>query len=173
MPEAKREFEDNRIRELEHRADMWRRQYHLLLEILPEAVYLQDESGNLVSTNSAGVRLTGFSSQELLCMKIGDVLTPDFSDQAMSGITQFSAAAELLTRDCTRRPVAVHVSILREPSGPMLVQYLVREDVAEKRAEDPGHAETRFRLMAKNLSEMFLAYDMNRRLTFANTAAET
>jgi PAS domain S-box-containing protein len=38
---------------------------------------------------------------------------------------------------------------------------------------EPGRYETQFRLMAKNLSEMVLAYDMDRRLTFANAAAET
>jgi len=38
---------------------------------------------------------------------------------------------------------------------------------------EPGRYETQFRLMAKNLTEMVLAFDMNRRLTFANAAAET
>ena len=38
---------------------------------------------------------------------------------------------------------------------------------------EPGRHETHFRLMAKNLTEMVLAYDMDRRLTFANAAAET
>ena len=38
---------------------------------------------------------------------------------------------------------------------------------------EAGRHETHFRLMAKNLTEMVLAYDMDRRLTFANAAAET
>jgi two-component system, cell cycle sensor histidine kinase and response regulator CckA len=35
------------------------------------------------------------------------------------------------------------------------------------------NSESRFRLMAKNLTEMVLTYDMDRRLTFANAAAQT
>src|SRR5215813_4882684 len=38
---------------------------------------------------------------------------------------------------------------------------------------EAGRHETHFRLMAKNLTEMVLAYDMDRHLTFANAAAET
>ncbi len=173
MSEAQRQFDAQRIHELERRAEMWQRQYRFLLESLPEAVYLQDEAGNLVSTNTAGERLSGFTRQELLRMNVRELLTPECQDQAKAGIPQFSAAAELLTRDGSRRPVALHASILRAPDGPMLVQYIVREAVPERRSEDPGHAETRFRLMAKNLTEMVLAYDMERRLTFANSAAET
>ena len=38
---------------------------------------------------------------------------------------------------------------------------------------EAGRHETHFRLMAKNLREMVLAYDMDRRLTFANAAVES
>jgi PAS domain S-box-containing protein len=38
---------------------------------------------------------------------------------------------------------------------------------------EAGRHETHFRLMAKNLAEMVLAYDMERRLTFANAAVES
>ena len=55
----------------------------------------------------------------------------------------------------------------------MLVQYIVRKAVPQTGILEARRNETRFRLMAKNLTEMVLAYDMDRRLTFANAAAET
>ena len=55
----------------------------------------------------------------------------------------------------------------------MLVQYLARKTIPSAGLPTTRHNETRFRLMAKNLTEMVLAYDMNRRLTFANAAAES
>ena len=178
MSQAQWQLDLQRTVELERRAGLWQRQYRLLLESLPEAVYTQDESGNLISTNSAGERLSGFTRQELLRMSVRQLL-PEFHqsstemlEQASAGDQQFSAAAELLARDGSRRPVTVHASILCDPGWPMLVQYVVREAPSEKR-EEAGHAETRFRLMAKNLTEMVLAYDMDRRLTFANAGAET
>jgi len=179
MSEAQRQFDLQRMLEFERRAELWHRQYRRLLESLPDAVFIQDETGNLVSTNAAGERLSGFTRQELLRMNIRQLLpefpepATDLLEQASGGERQFSAAAELLTRDGSRRPVTLHASVLCDAGWPLLVQYVVREAAPEKRSEEAGHAEARFRLMAKNLTEMVLAYDMDRRLTFANAAAET
>ncbi|HEY2014848.1 MAG TPA: PAS domain S-box protein, partial [Bryobacteraceae bacterium] len=169
MTEAQREFDHHRLLEVERRAELIQRQYHLLLESLSDAVYTHDEGGNLISTNSAGERLSGFTRQELLRMNIRQLVTPRIPDDRCG---RFTAKGELLTRNGSRRPVAVEASILRDPDWPTVVQYVVRETVPEKRGEDAGH-ETRFRLMAKNLTEMVLAYDMDRHLTYANAAAET
>jgi PAS domain S-box-containing protein len=171
MSEARREFDLHRMRELERRAEMWERQYRLLLDSLPDAVFTEDEKGNLISTNAAGERLSGFPRQELLRIKIRELL-PDLPGLPESG-GHFTAAVELRARDGSRRPVTLHANIVHEPGWPVVVQYVARETAVGKRSEEAGQAETRFRLMTKNLTEMVLAYDMDRRLTFANSAAES
>jgi PAS domain S-box-containing protein len=55
-----------------------------------------------------------------------------------------------------------------------LEAQLAQERAARQRLEEAlRHSEARFRLMAKSLTEMVLAYDMDRRLTFVNAAAQS
>jgi PAS domain S-box-containing protein len=66
----------------------------------------------------------------------------------------------------------VEVRGAADGSGGLTV--VVREIAALKRFEEAlRRSETRFRFMARNLTEMVMAYDMNRRLTFVNPAVET
>ena len=55
-----------------------------------------------------------------------------------------------------------------------LEELLARETAARLRLEEAlRESDARFRFIARNLSEMVLAYDMERRLTFVNPAAQT
>ncbi|MCU1238174.1 MAG: sensor hybrid histidine kinase [Candidatus Solibacter sp.] len=55
-----------------------------------------------------------------------------------------------------------------------LEQLLSREIEVRHRAEEAlRHCDARYHFIAKNLTEMVLAYDMDRHLTFANAAAQT
>jgi PAS domain S-box-containing protein len=55
-----------------------------------------------------------------------------------------------------------------------LQAQLAQERAIRKRLEEAlRHSEARFQLIAKDLTEMVLAYDMDRRLTFVNAAAQT
>jgi PAS domain S-box-containing protein len=55
-----------------------------------------------------------------------------------------------------------------------LEAQLAQERLVRKRLEDAlRHSEARFRLMAKSLTEMVMAYDMERKLTFVNAAAQS
>src|ERR1017187_8001349 len=115
-----------RMREAERRAQIWQRQYRLLSESLSDAVYIQDEAGNLVSTNAAGAQLSGFAREELLRMNIRQLLAPESSAPVMSLLEQaiaddlhFVTEAEILTRDGSHQPVALrseeHTSELQSP----------------------------------------------------------
>jgi hypothetical protein len=171
---------NQRMRELERRVQLWQRQYRLLLESLSDAVFIQDEAGNLVSTNAAGAGLSGFAREELLRMNIRQLLAPEscapvmnLLEHAISGDLHFVTDAQILTREGSHQPVSLEVNILQEPGWPLMVQYLARRAAPQTGLPEMRHNETRFRLMTKNLTEMVLAYDMGRRLTFANAAAET
>ncbi|HLK62640.1 MAG TPA: PAS domain S-box protein [Bryobacteraceae bacterium] len=170
----------DRLRESERRVQFWQRQYQLLCESLSDAVYLQSESGDLVSTNAAGERLSGYPRDQIQSMNICQLLTAESCAPVMSlleharrGDRFFETEAEILTRSGTIQPVVLEVSILDERDCPVMVQYLARKAVHPASVREQRHNETRFRLMAKNLTEMVLAFDMERRLTFANAAVET
>lgn len=166
-----------RLLETERRAELWQRQYKLLAQSISDAVFVQDEAGKLISTNSAGEQLSGFARQDLMGMSIRDLLAPE-SWELLEGLLakgdgHFSTDALVLTREGSHQAVALEGNILQEQDVPLMVLYIARKVVPATGVEEARHNETRFRLMAKNLTEMVLAFDMDRRLTFANAAAES
>ena len=54
-----------------------------LVDHLSEMVYVHDLEGNLLSVNSAVEPLTGFSREEILRMRLSDLLTPESADLAL------------------------------------------------------------------------------------------
>ncbi len=179
MPEPQSQIDLlERLRELERHTELLHRQYRLLSDSLAEAILVHDARGDLISVNAALERLTGYGRQTLLGMNIRRLLSGESCEQVWSRIQeataegQFSADAEIITREGTRRSVTLHGTILRERDGLLAVQYFARP-AGSRQPSEGGDSETRFRLMAKNLTEMVLAYDMERRLTFANAATET
>jgi len=169
-----------RLRETERRARLWQRQYRLLSESLPDAVFMQNEAGDVVSANAACERLSGFTREQLLRMNVWQLLSAEshqslkeLLEQAIHGDPNFETEVEILTAEGVHQPVVLEVSVLQDPEWPLMIQYLARKTIYQPSLGDVRHNETRFRLMAKNLTEMVLAYNMERRLTFANAAVET
>jgi PAS domain S-box-containing protein len=150
------------------------------LEAIPDAAFALDENGYLISMNAATVQITRFERAELLGKNIKDLLPEDSHDKlkkaiegAASGGSSAVFPAHLITRDDRTVAVELRVTFHREAGEGLAVQIVAREAGLEKRLEAARRQETRFRLMANNLTEMVLAYDMDRRLTFANAATET
>ena len=168
------------VREFQRRAELWERQYRSLAESLPDGMLTCDEAGNVLSSNSAGAELTGFHNRELLRMNVRQLLTPgsyqnvaSLLEQATPSNPHFSTEAELVTRHGARVPMELHAGVIEQAASPRVVHYVLREKRAEPGFRGNRHDDTGFRLLANNLAEMVLAYDIERRLTFANPAAET
>jgi len=180
MPDPPESDLAQRALEWQRRAELAQRQYQLLLDGLSDAVYLQDGDVSIVLTNRAGERLSGYSQQELLRLNMRQLLSTESGErvanlvtQAIAGEGRFASDVELVSRDGSRVPVTLEVSVLQERDRSPIIQYLVRKTIPAAGLLAMRHNETRFRLMAKNLTEMVLAYNMDRRLTFANAAAES
>jgi PAS domain S-box-containing protein len=159
---------------------LWQRFYHLLLETLPDAAFAQDESGRIITANKVAEQLTGFTHQEFTGRNIRQLFTTGsaerislFRAKALEGDLCFSTEADLLRREGPSVLVSLQARGLKEPGSPVIFQYVCRPVQVAAPVDDSRQHEARFRLMAKNLTEMVLAYDMDRRLTFANAAAET
>src|SRR5580693_2872359 len=76
MSEPQRQFESDRVSELTRRADLWQRRYRALLESLDDAILIYDESGNIVTVNTAAESLSGMVQEELLRANVRDLLGP-------------------------------------------------------------------------------------------------
>src|SRR5258707_963944 len=145
-----------------------------ILESFPEPVFLLDSEGRVTAANPAAEILSGYSRTSLLSCCVRDLFSVQSHAlflahlQAIPG--NFTLEIEFVQACGAMLPVEIHAAA--DAAGE--VQFIAREITARKRFEEAfRHSETRFRFMAKNLTEMVLAYDMNRRLTFVNAAAQT
>ena len=172
MSEPQRQLDSQRVSELTRRAELWQRRYKALLEGLDDAVIVYNETGAIVTANAAAESLSGLSHDELITTNIRDLLGPG-TLEGTAAREDYTADLELTRRDGSRRSVTIHAKVVSLAEEPLLVQCHIRLVLPKIKAPVSDHAETRFRLMTKNLTEMVLAYDMDRRLTFANPAAET
>jgi PAS domain S-box-containing protein len=153
------------------RTASWEQKYHALLESLPDAVFVQDMHGRLLFVNTSAERLSGFPRQELLAMNMCQLLTPQSHALACDLIEAADVAwydAELV--DLSGAHISVELRVSVEPK--LGECYLIVREVTDRdrSIEAARNSESRFRLMAKNLTDMVLAYDMQRRLIFANPA---
>jgi PAS domain S-box-containing protein len=145
-----------------------------LLEHFTEPVFRLDESGRVTAMNAAAEPLCGRSRSVPKPLHIQDLFSPRshalFLAHAQKPCPSFTLEVEFIQASGAVLAVELHGCV--EPSGD--VQFIAREITARHRFEEAlRSSETRFRFMAKNLAEMVLAYDMNRRLTFVNAAAQT
>ncbi|HXB75482.1 MAG TPA: PAS domain S-box protein [Candidatus Acidoferrales bacterium] len=166
----------DRIRRLEKEAQTWKQRHELLLDGLAEAVLIHEAGGRLVAVNPAAARLTGFSHQQLLAMNFRQLLTPESWTRILGLMDQprFSTEGEMVAQSGAVIGVELRAAVARLADGSVTVQYAAHETAPRRRVEEAlRHSDSRFRLMAKNLTEMALTYDMDRRLTFANAAAQT
>ncbi len=158
----------------------WKLRYALLLDATPDPALSFDRNGAIVSANAAAAAFTGIERGELIGKNIRDVLSPESCQDLMKAVESAGprGGSAVLPANWIARggnPVALELRAVfeSEPGGGLSVQILGREAGLEKRLEAARRQETRFRLMANNLTEMVLAYDMDRRLMFANAATET
>ena len=165
-----------RQRQLETEVQSWKQQYELLLEGFMDAVCIYDNAGKISAANTAAARLTGFEREQLLAMNFSHLLAPESWARVMALLDQpaFCVDAELTPRDGGGIAVELQATVRQSPEGQVTVQCVIRETAARRRAEEAlRQNESGFRLLAKNLTEMVLTYDMDRRLTYANAAAQT
>ena len=145
-----------------------------LLEGFPEPAFVLDSSGQILGANRAAERLTGCGPDNLLRRNVRDLLTAEsyahLEADFQGAVGSFIKDVEFVHAAGTRMTVELRGT--RDETGQ--VQFVTREIAARKRTDEQLRPnEIRFRFMARNLSEMVVAYDMNRRLTFVNPAVQT
>ncbi len=110
-----------------------------LFENAADAVYTIDLQGNFTSGNAAAERLTGYSLDELMRMKIPDLLSPEQLERAvkmleakLTGGSRTVYELELLTKDGRRRYVQISSRLIIRDGQPVGVQGIAH-DLTEMR----------------------------------------
>ena len=147
----------------------------ILFESAPDAYYLNDMEAKLVDGNRAAERLTGYKRKELI--------GKSFLELGLINAEQIPKAAALLDSNLHGQPTGpdefvlkrkdgslVNVEINTFPatiSGQRLVLGSVRDLTERRKAEEAiRKSESRYRLLAENLSDVIWIMDTNLRYTY-------
>ena len=144
-----------------------------MLQDFPEPVFVLDADGLILAWNTSAERLTGRTRDALRAHNIRELISPETYHSLCSYLRETGAFTVILEFLQEVGPaLRTEATGIRNESGK--VQFIVRDASTPNRHDEAlRNSEMRFRFMARNLTEMVLAYDMNRRLTFVNPAAQT
>ncbi len=113
-----------------------------LFENAADAVYTVDLQGHFTSANAASERLTGYSVDELLRMKVPDLMTPEQLERSvkmleakLTGGNRTVYDLELLTKD-GQAPVRANQQPAHRPRRPTRRRARHRRDLTEQKRSD-------------------------------------
>ena len=117
--------------------------YRELFENANEMVYTMDLEGNFTSINKAAERITGYSREEALRMKLTHFAAPDCQDVArrmierqIAGESPATYDLEIITRDGQRLALGISAHVISRDGKPVGVQGIARNITERKKTEE-------------------------------------
>jgi two-component system, cell cycle sensor histidine kinase and response regulator CckA len=157
--------------------------YRRLVELSPDAIWIQRDGGRIDFINSAGVKLLGASSpEEVLGQTIFDFIDASFHDDVMARMAQLVEAGQsvpflerrLIRMDGTEVDVEVAATSFKYDQH-AASQVIVHDLTERKRAESQLRAaETRFRRLVEQLPAVtyMAGFGPNGRWTYVSPQVE-
>ncbi|MBD3305364.1 PAS domain S-box protein [candidate division KSB3 bacterium] len=141
--------------------------HRTLFERVNDAIHIENDQDEIIDANPRLCELMGYSREELLTMRVGDLQAPEVRGQAgcvvRDELTRHGNAlfeSVNLHRDGTRIPVEVSVTRIENPEGNTFIS-IVRDITERKRAEAAlRQSEARFRLLAENARDLIYRYQL-------------
>ena len=117
--------------------------YRDYFENAKDAIYVHDLNGRYTMVNKAGEELIGYTREEILQMRISDVVPRHYLDQIHARLKKKLAdhsptiyEVEAIRKDGSRVPVEVSSRLVYENGVPVAVQGSARDITERKRAEE-------------------------------------
>ncbi|HEU4932162.1 MAG TPA: PAS domain S-box protein [Pyrinomonadaceae bacterium] len=117
--------------------------YRDYFENAKDAIYVHDLTGRYIMVNKAGEELIGYSRDEILQMRISDVVPRICLDQIHARLMEKLAdhsltiyEVEAIRKDGSRVPIEVSSRLIYENGVPVAVQGSARDITERKRAEE-------------------------------------
>src|SRR5205814_9206680 len=116
--------------------------YRDLVENANDFIYTHGLDGRYLSFNQAGLKLTGYSQEEILTMKTEQLVAPEFRDLARrmlgqkierGGVTTYEV--EYLAKDGQSIPLEISSRLIHQDGKPAGVQGIARDIAERKRTE--------------------------------------
>jgi len=156
--------------------------YQALMEQAPDAIFVADREGRFIEVNPAACALLGYTREELLAMRIVDVLSPEYSER-FAEVREHLLQGEtirgeqlMLRKDGSLVPIERNARITSDGR----LQAIVRDITARKQLEEELHraerasaaAETRFRAVIEQGPDALLEVDTYGRILLVNRQTE-
>jgi len=145
-----------------------------LLELSADAILLLSLDADFIYFNSALLKMTGYSREELLALKLHGLEPPGFAERIRPNIAMLLERGEAVfesayvRKDGSVLPVEVH-AIVTEFSGRQVIMSLVRDISERKAALDAVHsAEKRFRDLLESVKLAAVILDPTGAITYCN-----
>ncbi len=120
--------------------------YRELFENANDIVFTVDLSGRFMSVNQAGIRLTGFTKDEVLTMNIAQAVAPEYLALAREMVAHHLAGEdpgilviEIVAKDGRRVPVEVSTQLLVRSGKAVGIQGIGRNITKRRLAEEGSH----------------------------------
>jgi PAS domain S-box-containing protein len=117
--------------------------YRDYFENAKDAIYVHDLAGHYIMVNKAGEDLIGYSREEILQMRISDVVPRHYLDHIHTRLKEKLAdhsltiyECEAIRKDGSRVPIEVSSRLIYENGVPVAVQGSARDITERKRAEE-------------------------------------
>src|SRR5215510_1560531 len=117
--------------------------YRDYFENAKDAIYVHDLNGHYIMVNKAGEELIGYSREEILQMRISDIVPRRYLDQIHARLKEKLAdhsltiyECEAIKKDGSRVPIEVSSRLIYENGVPVAVQGSARDITERKRAEE-------------------------------------
>ncbi|MCD1293913.1 hypothetical protein CUJ83_02735 [Methanocella sp. CWC-04] len=151
----------------------------LLLDSATDSVFVHDFDGKIIYVNEAAYKTRGYTREELLGMKLRDILTEDYKKlirpRMESLFTTGRAVYESahLKKDGTVMPVEVHIQVVNI-KGRMLYASIVRDVTELKRVDNAlRESEAKYRELVQNANSIILRMDPAGNIIFFNEFAQS
>jgi PAS domain S-box-containing protein len=154
--------------------------YRLVVEHSQDAVYIH-RSDRVVFANNRASEMTGYTHEELLKIRLWDLVHPDDRDALMENAKKRFAGEEvpsgftarLTTKDGGEKPCEFFADLVIYQGAPAILG-IARDITVRKEAEDSLRAsEARFRELAELLPQLIFETDKDLRVTYMNRRAST
>lgn len=160
-------------KEAEHALQESEERYRSLVEHASDGIFVSDAQGYYIDVNTSGLRMLGYTHEELIGMHLRDLVARDDLLSQPLKVEELKAGKSLLSERILVRKdgtaFSVEISAKMLPNGHLL--GMVRDITERKRAEEAlREREQRFRLAMENIPDVVVIYDQDLRIQFINAA---
>jgi PAS domain S-box-containing protein len=156
--------------------------YRTILESMEEGYYEVDVLGNFTFFNDSMCRILGYSKDELMGMNNRQFMDQENAKKAFevfnrvytTGQPDKGADWRILKKDGAKRDIEVSVSLRKNKENAPAGFRGVARDITERREVEDAirKSESKYRLLAENMSDIIWSLDLKGRLTYISPSVE-